>query len=180
MKKILVLSLLFLALTGCATDYHATLQEIDRPETSLLFGYMDMSDAPSEMDYFDMKNFPTYDTAYDFEVEKGLFYNEAIPPGSYQLNEFGGTSSFLLFFFQTLHRYSFLNPDAQFRITKPDMYYLGSFRYVRDKDTFDIVRIKTPTEGDLLQRLLPKVQGTKWENVVLQRLKTLGINPTSN
>ena len=167
----------FLGLAGCATDEHPSLRDINRPETSLLYGYMDMTEAPSGMSYFDMKNFPAYDTYYDFEVDKGLFYHEAVPPGTYQLNEFGGRSAFLLIFFPTLHRYSFLNPDAKFKIATPSMYYLGSFKYVRDKDNFDIARIKSPSEGDLLLRLLPKVRGTKWEGTILGRLKTLGITP---
>ena len=175
-SKLVLSFLLLLGLSGCASDEHATLQQINQPESSLLYGYMDMTDAPSCMAYFDMKVFPTYDKYIDFEVENGLFYHEAVPPGTYQLNEFGGTSTFFLFFFPTLHRYTFLNPDAKFKIATPSMYYLGSFKYVRDKDAFDIQRIKSPSEGDLLVRLLPKVRGTKWENVVLGRLKALGIN----
>ena len=180
MKRALFPLMVLAFLAGCASDEHATLQEINRPETSLLFGYMDMSGAPSKMNYFDMKNLPGYEKTYDFEVDNGLFYNAAVPLGSYQLNEFGGTSTLFLFFFPTFHRYTFLNPDAQFRIAKPSMYYLGSFKYEKDKDSFTITRIKTPTEAELLQRLYPKVQGTKWEAVVLNRLRSLGVRDAGN
>ena len=179
MKKAFFWALLSVVLAGCATGRHTTPAEINSPETSLLFGYMDMTDAPSPIDDFNMKVVPTYDSYYYFEVEKGLFYHAAVPPGTYQLNEFSGTSTYLLFF-HNLHRYSFLNPDAQFKIAKPDLYFLGSFKYLKDKDTFKLTRIQAPTEAELLRLLLPKVKGTKWETVVVNRLGTLGVSSPGN
>jgi hypothetical protein len=151
-RKILFgLTLLSAVAVGCASGWHTiTNEDVAQPDVSLAFGYMDMSDAPSPMDYFNVKQVaPVNGGDFDFGVRKGLFIYQAMPRGTYQLDEFGGTTTdrFLIFTLsQTLHRYSFMNPDTmnpdlgkksslaeheEFKIDKPGLYYLGSYKFIK-------------------------------------------------
>jgi hypothetical protein len=67
------------------------------------------------------------------------------------------------------------------RITKPGIYYLGSFKYrqvkteIFDSGKFEIERVKQPTEAELLKRLLEKerVKESAWAEKIRSRLGRL-------
>lgn len=204
-KTLLGLAILSMVGAGCATGWHSiTKEDVAQSDVSLVYGYIDMSDAPSPMDYFSVKQTaPSDGGEYDFGVQNGLFIYQAMPPGTYQLDEFGGTSvsRFLIFTLDsTLHRYSFMNPDMinpdlgkksdlsaheEFKIDKPGLYYLGSYKFIRlkkDEDDFDLKPLGNPGEGQVLQMVLemPNVRDTKWEALVLQRMKHYGVEPVKN
>jgi predicted small secreted protein len=182
MRQLLVLSLLaaLALLAGCAGGGHG--RDINDPANSLVFGYVDMADAPTKVSGAQVRQVaPQTDKPYwGMNVREGLFYTYYLPPGSYQL--------------ATLHGSSFLRGEFQYnfprqgggqttvRIDKPGIYFLGAHKY-KDVKTgffeagkFDIQRVDTPTEAQLLQRILDEekeLKGSVWEEKIRQRIARL-------
>jgi hypothetical protein len=210
-KAFALLAVLGFVVIGCASGWHTiTREDIEKPNVALLYGYMDMTDAPSPMDYFEIKQVKPEAGkgaewgfgCKDLGDKKFLFYHQAIPVGTYQLDEFGGTSTvgFLIFILsRTLHKYSFMgadsmNPDlknpgketndSSLVIDEPGIYFLGRFKYVKVKEkdedeSFSIEKISTPSQGEVIQQLYKHmdVKGTKWDKMLLDQMKKLGIQP---
>jgi hypothetical protein len=102
-------------------------------------------------------------------VEKGLFYNTFIQPGTYQVSSFAGSG-----FTSGVHEYHFSRQgrnQTAVSIEKPSIYFLGAYKYVKvqkggmfKKAKFSIERISEPTETELLNRILEdemKIQKSK-------------------
>ena len=123
---------------------------------------------------------PPSDTPYRcLDITKGLFYSSHLPPGSYQLSKFSG-----LGFFAGEHEYSFPRPGnhTALRISKPGIYFLGSFQYKKLKTgifsqaKFAIEKMNQPTEAELLQRILDEdseIKNSTWGNKIRARLAQL-------
>jgi hypothetical protein len=170
---------------------------IDNPNNSLVFGYIDMSDAPTKVKgaWLEQVAPPTDSPYWSMGIEKGLFYNTFIQPGSYQLSSFAGSS-----FAKGAYEYKFPRQgqnETRIRIKKPGVYYLGSYRYVKVKKggmfkraKFTIERVSEPTEAELLRRILDdtmkiqkaknykgpkkiKVADTRWAAIIRARLQEL-------
>ncbi len=172
-----VLGLIALGLlAGCASS--GPERDINDPTNSLVFGYIDMDDAPTGVAYASvMQVAPPSKTPYwGLAVRKGLFYSSYLPPGSYQLSKFGGSG-----FFAGQHEYSFPRQgnETALRIVKPGIYFLGSFKYKKvrtgmfEQGKFAIERIEKPTEADLLKRILDEgsgIQESAWRDRIRARL----------
>lgn len=171
------LGLIALALlAGCAGGGHG--RDINDPANSLVFGYVDMSDAPTGVQGASiMQVAPPTDRPYwGTDVRDGLFYTYYLPPGSYKLASLTGSS-----FWKGEYRYNFprQGADTAVRIAKPGVYFLGSYKY-RDVKTgffeqgkFNIERVDSPTEAQLLRRILDEdkeIKGSVWEERLRQRL----------
>ena len=67
--------------------------DVDNPDNSLVFGYIDMSDAPTKVKgaWLRQVSPPTESPYWSMGVEKGIFYNTFIRPGTYQLSSFAGS-----------------------------------------------------------------------------------------
>jgi hypothetical protein len=164
-------------LSGCASSEHG--RDIDDPANSLVFGHIDMSEAPTSVDYaWIMQVAPPAEKPYwGTGIKDGLFYSSYLPPGTYQLSSFGGSG-----FFRGEHRYSFPKQgrnETAVRIDKPGIYYLGSYKYKKvktgmfEQGKFTIERVKTPTETELLQRILNEnadIKKSKWGDKIRARL----------
>ncbi len=171
---------LLAVLSGCAGGGHG--RSIDDPTNSLVFGYIDMSDAPTAVKYAQIMQVapPTEKPYWGTDVKDGLFYTSYLPPGSYQLASFGGSG-----FFKGEYQYTFPRQGrgaTAVRISKPGIYYLGSYKYVKVKTgmfqqgKFDIERVKTPTEAELLKRILDKdseIKNSGWAEKIRARLAQL-------
>lgn len=166
-------------LAGCADS--GPKRSMDDPTNSLVFGYIDMDDAPTQVSSaWIMQVAPPSETPYwSLGVTKGLFYNSYLPPGSYQLSKFSGSG-----FFAGEHEYSFPRQGNQtaLRIAKPGIYFLGSFKYKKvdtgmfEQGKFSIENIKKPTEAELLQRILDEnseIKNSTWGNKIRAHLKKL-------
>jgi hypothetical protein len=166
-------------LAGCASS--GPERDINDPTNSLVFGYIDMDDAPTGVTSASIVQVaPPSDTPYwGLGVNKGLFYNSYLPPGSYQLSKFSGSG-----FFAGQHEYSFPRQGNQtaLRIVKPGIYFLGSFKYKKvktgifEQDKFAIEKIDKPTEADLLKRILDgssEIQSSAWSGKIRARLAQL-------
>lgn len=175
-KTFLLLMLSVLLLQGCS----AHMRDPENQAAALVYGYMDMDEAPSSLSYATLKQYkpvPKEDEAYWNTVGvDGMFWWDQIIPGSFQLVHFSGSS----WWKNAVYNYSmpeYQKNDSAIVIKKPGLYYLGAYKY---KDTgswfspkFDIEKTRTPTEKELLTKLLPYSTGTKWEALIRKRIGEL-------
>ena len=153
------------SLAGCASG-GGSIDPKDE-SVSLVYGYFDMKDAPTKADWVWLRK---YDAAakeaggYNMAAKDGVFFHVGVEPGSYQVDRFGGGGGF----FSRPVEYSFggrgRNGTAT-RITKPGVYFLGSHRYVNhagkgffDPDRFEMQAAKSPTEKEVLQRVVQRLE----------------------
>jgi hypothetical protein len=130
---------------------------------SLVYGYFDMKEAPTKVQWVGLKQYGGTAGTYTLAVEDGLFFHVGIEPGSYQVDKFGGSG-----FLRGDYVYNFggkgRNTTA-IRIQKPGVYFLGAHRYVKHAgkgvftpDSFNMVAAKAPTEKEILQRLVKRLE----------------------
>lgn len=176
----LVLGLISLGLlAGCGSS--GPQRDINDPTNSLVLGYIDMDDAPTgvESAWIRQVSPPSENPYWGLGISKGLFYNSYLPPGSYQLASFSGSG-----FFAGEHKYSFPRQgnETALRITKPGIYFLGSFKYKSVKSgffeqgKFSIEKINKPTEVELLKRILDEndeIKNSAWGKKIRARLAQL-------
>jgi hypothetical protein len=166
-------------LAGCSSS--GPTRDINDPANSLVFGYIDMEDAPTKVSSAWMVQVePPSETPYwGLAVNNGLFYNSYLPPGSYQLSKFSGSG-----FFAGEHEYNFPRQGNQtaLRISKSGIYFLGSYKYKEvktgmfEQGKFSIEKTNKPTEAELLKRILEEdgeVSKSVWGNKIRDRLKKL-------
>lgn len=167
-----------LLLAGCATTPG---RDINDPTSSLVFGFIDMKDAPTSLDWVSLKQVgsPADEGYWGLETDDGMLFNQYLPVGSYQMSEFGGSG-----FLAGDVRYQFPaygKNETAIRIAKPGVYFIGSYKYQKVKTgffeagKFDIERVGTPTERELLERLRKHkaLKGTQWEARIDARLAQL-------
>lgn len=175
----LILGIITLGLlAGCGSS--GPVRDINDPTNSLVFGYVDMDEAPTSVDAAWMQQVapPTETPYWSMSVKKGLFYHTRLPTGSYQLSSFYGSG-----FFAGENRYNFPRQgnETALRITKPGIYFLGSYKYrkvktgIFEQDKFAIEKIGKPSEADLLKRILEddEVKDSAWGNKIRARLAQL-------
>jgi hypothetical protein len=164
-------------LGGCAGGGHG--RDINDPSNSLVFGYVDMADAPTKVSGAQVMQVapPTDKPYWGTDVRDGLFYTYYLPPGSYKLATLHGSS-----FLRGDYRYSFPRQgggNTAVRIDKPGIYFLGAYRYktvktgMFEQAKFDIERASSPTEAELLQKLLdtdPEIKKSVWADKIRQRI----------
>jgi hypothetical protein len=139
----------------------------DDETLSLVFGYFDMKEAPTKVQWVGLKQYGGKDAGtYSLAVNDGLFFHVGIEPGSYQVDKFGGSA-----FLRGDYVYNFggkgRNTTA-IRIQKPGIYFLGAHRYVNHAgqgffapDKFDMEPVKTPSEKELLQRVIKQMESDR-------------------
>jgi hypothetical protein len=156
---------LALALAGCAGGG----QPVDAKDgrLSLVYGYFDMSDAPSKADWVWMRQYEPKAreaTGYNLAAHEGVFFHVGVEPGSYQVEKFGSRGGFM----STPVEYNFggrgRNGTAV-RITAPGVYFVGAHRYVKhpgkgffDPDRFDMLPAQAPGEKEILRRVVQKLE----------------------
>jgi hypothetical protein len=138
---------------------------------------------------------PTESPYWSMGIDKGLFYNPFVQPGSYQLSSFAGSS-----LSRGSYEYHFSRQgrnETAVRIQKPGIYFLGSHKYVQVRKgsmfkqaKFSIERVSEPSEAELLRRILEdtmkiqkaknyegprkiKVEDTRWAALIRARLQEL-------
>ena len=180
----MALRLSLLALSATLLAACSGWQKVDDPPdtTVMVYGYLDMEDAPTVVDYFHLKQVkPKTDTPYwSTAVDDGYFYGTGLVPGSYQFSNFGGMNCLLgNFLCGTPHEYSFPSQADGFRFPKPGLHYLGSYKYKHidrgmfKADNFDIERTKKPTELEVLQKILPHYKDDRWKPYIEARIREL-------
>lgn len=181
MKRVLfvLLAVGLLQLSGCG-GLGPKLSEMEGDKTALIYGYLDMSDAPSYLNWVYFKQFrPVTDEAETGMrltcLESGgcVFYREVPTNGAYQLTRFGGNTNS---FFSSADYYNFYFPshgknETAVKTRKSGLYYIGAFKYVDvktgffEQGKFDLKAVKK-SKKELLQALLPHAKGTQWEALI--------------
>lgn len=188
-KYIAVMTMMF-SLSGCAVYWTKSkyASEQKDPDTILLFGYLDDSDAPFKMKRGEIKQVrPATKRSYkEFRSDKkGIFYLENLPVGSYELMEFSGPDKWILssdwWDWNIGHLRSKPGFEkSQVKANAPGVYYMGSYRIDKVKDgglfsfnKYETVATDSPSEKEILEKLLSYVKGTKWEGRVRERISSL-------
>lgn len=188
--KLLCVLLLAISMSGCVI--HLTKgEDVDDQEKSdsiLVVGYVDDSEAPFTMEWGEIKQVrPAIDEPYK-ELRsngEGLFYLENLPVGSYQLVELGGPDKG--FMSQDTWTWGFAGSAneegferVEMRAEQPGIYYLGSYKIDLVKeggffstDKYETIALEELSEKDVLMKLLPVTGGTKWHDIVEQRIRQL-------
>lgn len=175
----LALALCALVIQGCASGPPG--RDVNDPTSSLVFGFVDMEEAPTDVDWVSLKQVgaPEDEGYWNLGVEDGLVFNQYLPVGSYQMSQFGGSG-----FMAGDVRYNFPSygkNETALRITKPGVFFLGSYKYVKVKTgffeagKFDFKRVDAPAERELLERIvaLKEIKGTQWVARINARLAEL-------
>lgn len=124
-----------------------------------MFGFIDMSDAPSNLTQVQMKRMrPVVDAPYyDFGVKDGLFYRVEVPNGSYKFTKITGVK------WNTVYRYRLEaqgKGDLDREIQRPGLYFVGAWKYKPHKkgwfqqDEFELIPASTPSEREVLEAIL--------------------------
>lgn len=185
MKKLLLsitLLVMSISITSCGPPH---INDPADETRSLVFGVIEVEDRPFH--WATIKQYkPKTDKPYWGAAtipSTGLFWNENLAPGKYQVIKFGGQAGNTIFTFN-------LGEDGEnetaFTLKKGGLYFIGSFQHKRvkqkgvlkkmfvgeNKFTFD--KSKTPTEMEALTLLLPYSTGTVWQARIIRRIKKLG------
>jgi hypothetical protein len=150
---------------GCATT-----EPVDPKDasTSLVFGYFDAKDAPSSVDWVSIKRYGGAPAYYQLGTKDGLFWHVGVEPGSYQVEKFGGVKRVLIFGNTVEYNYGTRGRnETAVRIVAPGVYFMGAHRYVAHDgglfaaDKFEMQAVKSPTEKELLARLIAELEADK-------------------
>ena len=170
----LVVSLaVFALLAGCAVGGSRETPGMDDPGTSLVFGYIDMTDAPTTISGASIVQVwpPSDKPDWGANARHGLFHTY-VPQGSYQLASVSGSSPA-----KVSYSYDIQNWDELRVHQQQGIYFLGSYRYLRtETGGFELERMDTPNEAQLLKRILDEdlaVKGSAWEGRIRERLAEL-------
>jgi hypothetical protein len=154
------------------------LKRLDPPandQQSLVFGYLDMGDAPTPLGWIEFRQVSpvTQTPFYQMRVDRGVFYMEKFPPGVFVLGEFGGERRDGKHLAYALPRSS---PAVRVVVQQPGLHFVGAFRYrAVQKDgapsgLFEIDALTAPSEAEVLRQILPFASGTPWEPRIRARL----------
>lgn len=150
----ILLGLLPLVLMGCATS------QVDPNDTtrSIIFGYIDMADAPTNVSSVRLKVYDGKDLGYTVPAYKGLFYHLGVKPGPYQVDTFSGSGFFAG---DVVYDFGGKGRNATATIVRePGIYFMGAHKYTKvktgffEQGKFDMKKVSNPTEKELLTGVL--------------------------
>ena len=151
------------SLTACSST--PALHKPKSGSDSLVFGYIDMTDAPSHLGRVSMKQLrPKTDKPYlSFWVVDGAFFRDEVGPGTYKFVKFGGYSAWKRADFN----YAFPEQGKgalDREIDRPGLYYVGSYKYQEVKtgffepDKFELVATSMPPSGSFWSAFSPMLR----------------------
>ncbi|HEX9392651.1 MAG TPA: hypothetical protein VF928_15175 [Usitatibacteraceae bacterium] len=172
----LLLISIFIFVAGCASEPRQLTQaELEDPNRSIVFGYFDMQDASTKLDEVSIKQYSSSPLYFSAGIKDGMFFRFYLLPGSYQVDTFTGASGIFGGDTTRYHYGSEGRNDTAIHIQKPGVYFLGAYRYVKHdqgwfkNDKFEMKPIQSPSERELLQKLIVIVEG--YGNSVPTRMK---------
>lgn len=162
-----------LALSGCSTPT-PRFDKPPEPNLSLVYGHIDMEDAPTKLSWVALKMVRPVvkEPYYNFWVRDGSFFRANVRQGSYKFESFGGGNTTYLFPKQgkgVLDR----------QIERPGLYYVGSYKFKKiskglfRSDEFDLVPTDSPSELELLKKIVVYAHDDYWKNMIQTRIKEL-------
>jgi hypothetical protein len=153
--------LLTLFVAACATSERIDPKD---PSLSLVYGYIDMKDAPSSLGWVHIALYDGKNTGYFTAVRDGLFLHIGVKPGPYQVDRFGRHTTF---WSNTEYSYDFGTRgrnETAIRIDKPGIYFMGAYKYAVvhtgffEQSKFRMEQTAAPSERELLTRVLAFLQ----------------------
>jgi hypothetical protein len=180
-RRLAAVSTLFFAvvgLSGCASnlpmDYYLG------KDRSLVYGYIDMSSAPTKMIWANMvQTRPKTDSPlYDFTINHGIIYVPNVPRGKFMVSQMGGVGKFnasgWTYNINAEH-------DRRFQLNtyKPGLHYIGSWKYIRTgkgllkHKSFKLVPSKKMNEKAILEHLLTQATDPTWRKMISRRISKL-------
>lgn len=177
MKKTITLILVLLALTittGCIS--RPALKKPKTPNESMIFGHVDMREAPGRFTGAVMKQIqPVAKQPYrtSWVVRHDFFLENGVPPGVYKMDNLrtlGGFQS------SVVYVYEFPKTgrgQMDVKVTKPGLYYVGAWKFKKMKKKFDIVPAESPSELEVLKRILPFSKDVYWTSMIEKRILEL-------
>lgn len=137
--QLIAWALLAGGIAGCGKGAQIRLSPPAGADSSLVFGYFDMGEAPTHLGWVKV----AYESGgaseeLDFTVQDGIFYRENVSRGSLSVTAFGGSTGGKFISIPKLGLRSFVNfrydipPQSlgEFTIDTPGVYFLGAFRYL--------------------------------------------------
>lgn len=164
MKRLLESACLVLVIAGCA----GTPVDPKDEKLSLVYGYIDMKDAPSKLEWISIKQYSSDGGWYRVPAKEGLFWHIGIEPGSYQVEKFGGAGGIPLF--KSEYEYNFGTKgrnETAIRIETPGVFFMGAYKYIDHpggflkEDKFEMKPVKVPSEKELLHKLIKELESDK-------------------
>lgn len=140
------------------------------PTRSVVFGYIDMDDAPSSVEWVFIMDYDSdEEEGYRVPAVDGIFYHVGIAPGPHQVDSFG---RFTTWWSNTSYTYEFGasgRNETAVRIKKPGVYFMGAYKYVDvatglfEQGKFEMKRIKRPSEREILAKVLERMEADNSE-----------------
>lgn len=178
-----------LGFTGCATFLNQV-QEPGGPDSAFVYGKVDLSPADDAVTFVSMMRYPYQVRAYLGEVtdvsfhvfSDGTFFAENVDAGQYFLSHFNGTKQF-----NTVDVYYIHNPDDWNDESKLTLHTVepGEFEFVGAYEiellqeagvlglkpgSFTLQPVPNTGDDEVLQEILPHVEGTAWHGKILELL----------
>jgi hypothetical protein len=174
MEKIFLYLCLAAVFGGCAVTNPQVRITTDQ-NASLLYGYFDLSEAPYKLKSVRLTQGERAGIAYrqsDMTTyDDGLFFMENIPPMDYHIPWFmaGGK----------LHSFGGHKEDV-FKVPPHSLVFLGSYKYrdphkggIITTKKFEMNPSKHPSEEEVLEMLLSRVQDPRWKKRIQARLQAV-------
>jgi len=165
-KRWTFVTLAALALVGGSM----TAEAVDAKEdsTSLVFGYVDVKDAPASIDWVSLKRSGGRPGYYRLGLTNGVYCYIGVEPGSYQVEKSGGVKGGLIFGNAVEFEYGTRGRDATaLRVGTPGVYFMGAHRFVAQDGArfavgrFEMQAVQSPTEREVLERLIELLESDK-------------------
>lgn len=152
-----------------------------RPESSFVFLYVDMDDAPTNVGAAELRQVrpPSETPIFGLRVDDGVLYRESMAPGSYAVTWLSSGPGFYVFSTPTEYEVGRQGNPMRVDIDQPGVYFIGAFAYrdagggVFTQAKFEIVPYDGIGEKEALGRILKHVEGTPWESRVRAHYNSL-------
>jgi len=166
-----------LVFSGCAIN--PSVRTSVEPDSSLIFGYFDMSESPYELSCVTMtqdeRSGIVYRQSCMTTLPSGLFYMENVPPMKYHIPFFNAGGK--------LHMISSSEQDL-IDVPPQSLVFIGPYKYtVHDKNLAQALKItsekyglnpvQSPSEKEVLKMLLKEVKDPRWKQRVQQTLSNM-------
>lgn len=158
--KVGILAVL-LVLAGCAGMMPKPKFDPNDPTNSVIFGYVDTTDLPSDFSTAIIRGQGGEDDYVSASVKDGIFWHPAVRLGERKIVELTGT------YYRTLgrdthHYYKLGAKSITVNIKTPGVYFAGAYKYVKldDESKFELRPIKSgaPSEKEMLKTILRELE----------------------
>ncbi len=181
----ITLGLVAVLLSGCGLSKYV--EERESKQTAMVYGFIDMSDAPTDLEWAQMRQLRPRDDEPFKKMrtdDSGLFYLENLPVGgAFRMDSYGG-STWSWWYMSNVHWTYGIDKrefkSYEFKINKPGLHFLGAYKIHRIKaksffqeDKYRLAALDPAGEKELLRKLVKNTKDTMWKTVIEDRMKEL-------